>query len=98
MNRDNQDESLTPQQSARMIRDMHRALVGDPLNPDEEPGLVKTVNDLRNDVNGTKRSPLGMRQKVEILWEGRTKLVGMCVLVAVAGGFLAWLIPLLLNH
>lgn len=80
----------------KLLKEIHRALIGDPLNPDKEPGLVKQHADMWADYYGcVDTKTIGTKEKTETLWEGRTKIIAICAFIAALGGLFAWLIPVI---
>lgn len=83
---------LTAAEQSRMIRQMHRALIGDPFNP-KKPGLLQIYNGTHTDYWGDKENGIkGTRDKVEKLWDIRLKIMGGAVALGATGSFIAWAI------
>lgn len=86
------DELMSPQEQARKIRQMHRALIGDPLDKNS-PGLVTMYTELHRDYYGdedTKRT--GTKEMVLSMWEMRLKVIGGVAVVSVVSSIGAWLL------
>lgn len=96
-NRDDQEDTpteelMTPQEMARKIRQMHRALIGDPLNS-ENPGLVALYTELHRDYYGDdKTKRMGVKDMVLRMWEMRIKIMGAAAALSVIGSICAWLL------
>lgn len=87
---------LTPAQQSRMIREMHRALIGDPYNPKTKPGLIQLFTQTHTDYWGDKDAGIiGTRNKVEKLWSNWTKILGAFALVTILAAVGPYLLHLI---
>lgn len=90
------DELMSPQETARRIRQIHRALMGDPYDKDN-PGLVNQLRDLSRDYYGDEQRKLrGTKEMVETLWDLRIRILGAAAALGVVGSLAGWLIEKLL--
>lgn len=90
-------ETLTEQQRGELLKRIYKALAGDPLNPDK-PGLVRRVDALDVEVNGcVETKTIGLKEKVETMWEGRIKFLAICAAIVFLVGLLSWLLPFLFS-
>lgn len=76
----------------KMIEEVHRAVIGNPLAPDKEPGLLSIVLAMRGDINGTAERPLGLRQKVEKMWDNQNRVIVIGGFIMTVGGVAGWFI------
>lgn len=83
---------------ARTVNEIKLALVGDRLNPEVPQGLMEIVEDHHTVLHGCeKEKTKGLVEMVQVLWEGRAKVITVCVCITTVGGFLGWLIPVLIH-
>lgn len=72
------EHHLTNHEQARMLKQIHNALVGDPLAADK-PGLVQRVARHDHDLYNVET---GIKSRVQVLWDWRIKTAaGIAVLV-----------------
>lgn len=89
---------LTPEQQTRLLKAIYKALAGDPLDSDE-PGIVRRVEEHHIEIHGSKKTnTVGIKSKVETLWEGRIKIMAICGAIAFVIGILSWLLPIYLGR
>lgn len=87
-NNNSDDEPLTSPEAARMLRGINRALGGDPLDPDK-PGFISMFWELHRDYYGDKKSKSkGTKEKIEVLWEDRIKILAICGFIALVVGII----------
>jgi len=91
-------EVLTPEEQSRLLKAIYKALAGDPLDP-ESPGIVSRVNEMHIVLHGSdKTGVMGIKRKVDTLWEDRIKVVAICGVVGITAGFIGWLLPYIFHH
>lgn len=99
------EEALTPEQQqsqSRMVKEMHHALIGDPLDP-TKPGMVAIQMQMHEDLYGSERRKTpgikdtlkSVGDRVQLLWEDRLKMIAYCTAASAVVAFLAWVIPLI---
>ncbi len=87
------EPTLSPEQQSKLLREMHRALIGNPFNPEKEPGLLKLQTDMHADIYGCEDTKVvGMKFKVERMWDDRIKFLGVCAGVSALAAVVAWVI------
>lgn len=88
------EHPLDPGERDKMIRQIHRALVGDPLSTDRDKrGIIAIFGDMHLDYYGDQdRGVLGTKTMTQRLWDMKLKFAGM---VLAGSGFVAlaaWLL------
>lgn len=88
------DHPLEPAERDKMIRQMHKALVGDPLSPDRDKrGIIAIFSDMHLDFYGDDdRRVMGTKTKVDKLWEMKLKFAGMVLAGSAFVTLAAWLL------
>jgi hypothetical protein len=88
------DHPLEPGERDKMIRQIHKALIGDPLSMDRDKrGVIAIQAEMHRDMYGDpENGVMGVKVMTQKLWEMKLKFAGM---VIAGSGFItlaAWLI------
>ena len=88
------DHPLDPGERDKMIRQIHKALVGDPLSPDRDKrGIIAIFRDLHLDYYGdADHDILGTKVMTQKLWDMKLKFAGIVIALTGVISIGAWLI------
>lgn len=86
----------TDEETKKKVDEIHRAIVGNPFDPKAPPGVLTQLERHSLTLYGNdNEQQIGLVQKVNDLWDGKTKVLAIGAFVLGVFGFLAWLIPML---
>lgn len=80
----------------RNLKKLCIAVCGDDNDLEIHPGLLRITQEISNDVYGNSRTKTrGIKEKTEIMWEGRIKILAVAGAMGTVAGMVVWIVNLL---
>lgn len=80
----------------KKLDDIHRAIVGNPLDPHAPKGILAQLEEHHITLYGDEsREQNGIVKKVTMLWDDRAKVYTVCAVIVFVGGLITWLMKIL---
>jgi len=94
-----QEEKRQLTEVVKLVKEMHKVVVGDPLDRNAPPGLMSQIEDHHTTLYGDKERDIeGIVPQHNTMWRDRTKVFAVVSAGVAACGCITWLINVLRGH